>query len=71
MKVMVPFSMAQELLIEEHLFNGKRLFVAPDEYRRLTTWVARRHPEHKIREAMIDIENGQWVLELQPINVTT
>lgn len=71
MKVTVPFSMEQELLVEEHLFNKKELYVAPDEHRKLRAWVSRHHSGHRVVGAEMDIAESRWVLELEAVTVTS
>lgn len=67
MKLTTSCSMAQELLISEHLLEGKELYVSPDERRRLIAWVQLHHPGHRIVSAEIDLENAQWHIEVTQV----
>ncbi len=67
MKLTVPCSLAQELLISEHLLQGKELFISPDERRGLIAWVGRHYPGHRIASAEIDLENARWNIEVTPV----
>ena len=71
MRITVPCSLEQELLIEEHLLNGKKLFVAPNERLQLVAWVQRNQPGHKVVGAEMDLENATWLLDLEAVTVTT
>ncbi len=71
MRITVPCSLEQELLIEEHLLNGKKLFVAPNERLQLVAWVQRNQPGYKVVGAEMDLENATWLLDLEAVTVTT
>ena len=71
MIVNVPCSLEQELLIEEHLLNGKKLFIAPNERQQLVAWVQRNKPGYKVLGAELDLENTCWKLNLESVTVTT
>lgn len=71
MRITVPCSLEQELLIEEHLLKGKKLFVAPNERQQLVFWVQRHHPGYKVAAAEMDLENATWLLDLEAVTVTT
>lgn len=71
MRVEAPMSMDQELLAFDHLFNGEPLYLAPGEQMRLIRWTQKHHPGHSITNSVMDLEQKRWLLDLEPVTVTT
>ena len=51
-------------VIEDHLLTGAELGVLPDERHWMLAQVRKLHPEAKIKSANLDLENGEWELEI-------
>lgn len=60
-----PVSPDQEEVIADHLLLGRQLGMQPDERAWIRAQVAKAAPGKKILSADLDIENAEWVVEVQ------
>lgn len=60
-----PVSPEQEEVIADHLLLGSPLGMQPDERAWIRAQVAKQAPGKRIMSADLDIENAQWVVEVQ------
>jgi hypothetical protein len=71
LRVEAPMSLDQEQLAFDHLFQGDPLYIAPGEQVRLIRWTQKHHPGHTIVSSVMDLEHKRWLLDLEPVTVTT
>lgn len=60
-----PVSPDQEEVIADHLLLGRQLGMQPDERAWIKAQVAKLAPGKRITSADLDIENAEWVVEVQ------
>lgn len=60
-----PVSPEQEEIIADHLLLGRALGMQPDERAWIRANVAKLAPGKRVLAADLDIENAEWVVEIQ------
>ncbi len=63
-KLRVPVSPEQEDLLFEHALGGE-LVLAPGERAWMLNQLHKRRPKASIISAVLDIEEGEWVLDIK------
>ena len=55
----------QEEIIADHLLLGRELGMQPDERAWILSHVNKTYPGGRVKLANLDLENAQWVVQVQ------
>lgn len=60
-----PCSPEQEEIVADHLLLGYELGMQPDERAWILAQVRKVYPTGRVKAAELDLENAQWVVQVQ------